>query len=196
MEEMNRQAYEKGEEVKTNEVLMDFTIKSTYSEKFLLKYAWASTLKFPIILFHIIAMLAFIGIGIYYLISGSTTYMGIVLPVFGVILIPGMIFIANISMAKTMKKEYEKYGLIGDFVVDYVFLDKIVMNNSCTKMVSIIDYSELKKCYKSLGLIIIETAKGFRIILDQKGFLKGDKENFIIEIKKIIKQNKNVKDNQ
>lgn len=175
--------------IKSEDDEFKYIARSIYSEKFLLKYAWASTLRFPIILIHVFAMLTFIGIGIYYILSGNMTYMAIVLPVFGVILIPSMILLANISMAKTMKKAYAKYGMTGDFSVDFFFADNVIMRNSSTKMVSFFDYKDMKKMYSSLGLIIIETFKGYRIILDGKSFLKGNKEEFISELSNKIKEN-------
>lgn len=165
---------------------VQYIVRSKYSEKFLFKYAWANTLRFPIILVHLLSILAFIGAGIYYILSGNLSFMGIALPILGLVLIPGMLFIANISVAKTMKRAYEKYGMIGDFTVDFIFGRNIIMRNSSTKMVSIFEYSEIKRMFTSLGLIIIETHKGYRILLDTKGFLKGERSTFIKDIQKII----------
>lgn len=165
---------------------VQYIVRSKYSEKFLFKYAWANTLRFPIILVHLLSILAFIGAGIYYILSGNLSFMGIALPILGLVLIPGMLFIANISVAKTMKRAYEKYGMIGDFTVDFIFGRNIIMRNSSTKMVSIFEYSEIKRMFTSLGLIIIETQKGYRILLDTKGFLKGERSTFIKDIQKII----------
>lgn len=165
---------------------VQYIVRSKYSEKFLFKYAWANTLRFPIILVHLLSILAFIGAGIYYILSGNLSFMGIALPILGLVLIPGMLFIANISVAKTMKRAYEKYGMIGDFTVDFIFGRNIIMRNSSTKMVSIFEYSEIKRMFTSLGLIIIETQKGYRILLDTKGFLKGERSTFIKDMLKII----------
>ena len=167
---------------------VQYIVRSKYSEKFLFKYAWANTLRFPIILVHLLSILAFIGAGIYYILSGNLSFMGIALPILGVVLIPGMLFIANISVAKTMKRAYEKYGMIGDFTVDFIFGRNIIMRNSSTKMVSIFEYSEIKRMFTSLGLIIIETHKGYRILLDTKGFLKGERDVFTKDIVKIIRK--------
>lgn len=167
---------------------VQYIVRSKYSEKFLFKYAWANTLRFPIILVHLLSILAFIGAGIYYILSGNLSFMGIALPILGLVLIPGMLFIANISVAKTMKRAYEKYGMIGDFTVDFIFGRNIIMRNSSTKMVSIFEYSEIKRMFTSLGLIIIETHKGYRILLDTKGFLKGERDVFTKDIVKIIRK--------
>jgi hypothetical protein len=165
-----------------------YIVRSKYSEKFLLRYAWANTLRFPIVLVHIMSILAFIGAGIYYIVSANISFMGIAFPILGLILIPGMLFIANISVAKTMKKAYEKYGMVGDFTVDFIFGSNIIMRNSSTKMVSIFEYSDIKRMFSSLGLIIIETHKGYRILLDTKGFLKGERDVFTKDIVKIIRK--------
>lgn len=167
---------------------VQYIVRSKYSEKFLFKYAWANTLRFPIILVHLLSILAFIGAGIYYILSGNLSFMGIALPILGLVLIPGMLFIANISVAKTMKRAYEKYGMIGDFTVDFIFGRNIIMRNSSTKMVSIFEYSDIKRMFSSLGLIIIETHKGYRILLDTKGFLKGERDVFTKDIVKIIRK--------
>ncbi|HQC54933.1 MAG TPA: hypothetical protein PKX91_04325 [Clostridia bacterium] len=158
-------------------------VDSTYSTKFLYKYAWANTFKFPISLIYILVILLFIGIGVMYLVKNDNLrLLGIAFFALGLVMIPIMAALSNFSMTKGMQSQYKKYGLTGDFVLSFYFGKEIVMRNSVNKMVSVFEYKDVKKIHSILGLIIVEMKSGYRIILDKKGV----KNNAVQDIKAYI----------